>query len=158
MSFLRHLEIYPSDGYATRVNRVPAHRLDEFPAGYSSAGCSPAEPASASPTEDHFALWAIRSTILFQRTVNRVLTVCVTPGGRRNNTTTSPAYSISAPLSGSSGQSFLNNLYTTPNPTSSSKVSSVITHITTTTASTMPRCLRVRARKPRPPSSCQTGI
>src|SRR5215510_14593533 len=27
-----------------------AHRLDEFPAGYSSAGCSPAEPASASPT------------------------------------------------------------------------------------------------------------
>jgi len=26
------------------------HRLDEFPAGYSLAGCSPAEPASASPT------------------------------------------------------------------------------------------------------------
>lgn len=25
------------------------HRLDEFPAGYSSAGCSPALPASASP-------------------------------------------------------------------------------------------------------------
>src|SRR5216684_382265 len=83
MSFLRHLEIYPSDGYATRVSRVPAHRLDEFPAGYSSAGCSPAEPASASPTEDHFALWAICSTILFQRAVNCVLTVCVTPGGRR---------------------------------------------------------------------------
>src|SRR6266849_11218982 len=83
MSFLRHLEIYPSDGDATRVNRVPAHRLDEFPAGYSSAGCSPAEPASASPTEDHFALWVLRSTILFQRTVNCVLTVCVTPGGRR---------------------------------------------------------------------------
>src|SRR6266852_2317975 len=86
MSFLRHLEIYPSDGDATRVSRVPAHRLDEFPAGYSSAGCSPAEPASASPTEDHFALWAIRSTILFQRAVNCVLTVCVTPGGRRSST------------------------------------------------------------------------
>src|SRR2546421_7253204 len=28
--------------------RRPHHR--EFPAGYSSAGCSPAEPASASPT------------------------------------------------------------------------------------------------------------
>src|SRR5438105_4111526 len=30
------------------VDRPPAHR-SEFPAGYSSAGCSPAEPASASP-------------------------------------------------------------------------------------------------------------
>ncbi len=29
----------------------PEHRLDESPAGYSLAGCSPAEPASASPTE-----------------------------------------------------------------------------------------------------------
>jgi hypothetical protein len=27
-----------------------AHRLDEFPAGYPLAGCSPAEPASVSPT------------------------------------------------------------------------------------------------------------
>jgi len=27
----------------------PTHRLDEFPAGYSLAGCAPAEPASASP-------------------------------------------------------------------------------------------------------------
>jgi hypothetical protein len=27
-----------------------AHRLDEFPVGYSSASCSPAELASASPT------------------------------------------------------------------------------------------------------------
>jgi len=30
----------------------PDHRLDESPAGYSSAGWSPPEPASASPTED----------------------------------------------------------------------------------------------------------
>ena len=29
------------------------HRLDEFPVGYSLAGCSPAEPASASPTGCH---------------------------------------------------------------------------------------------------------
>jgi putative ABC transport system permease protein len=32
----------------------PAHRLDESPAGYSSAGWSPPEPTSASPAEDHF--------------------------------------------------------------------------------------------------------
>jgi transposase InsO family protein len=30
----------------------PAHRLDESPANYSLAGCSPAEPASASPASD----------------------------------------------------------------------------------------------------------
>jgi hypothetical protein len=28
-----------------------AHRLDELAAGYSLAGCSPAEPASASPAD-----------------------------------------------------------------------------------------------------------
>ncbi len=30
----------------------PPHRLDEFPAGYSSASCSPAELASASPDNE----------------------------------------------------------------------------------------------------------
>ena len=30
------------------------HRLDEFPAGYSSASCSPAELASAFPVDDIF--------------------------------------------------------------------------------------------------------
>src|SRR5712692_11196230 len=49
MSFLRHQEIYPSDGGLSLASQAPAHRLDEFPAGYSSAGCSPAVPASASP-------------------------------------------------------------------------------------------------------------
>ena len=49
MSFPRHGEIYPSDGGSTLAGRTPAHRLDEFPTGYSLAGCSPAEPASASP-------------------------------------------------------------------------------------------------------------
>ena len=51
MSFLRHREIFRSDGQArSGVDAAPgAHRLDESPAGYSSAGCSPAEPASASP-------------------------------------------------------------------------------------------------------------
>ena len=34
---------------------APTHRLDEFPVGYSLAGCAPAEPASASPTGSHYA-------------------------------------------------------------------------------------------------------
>ena len=54
MSFLRHEEIYRSDGVRklgpSRTNPTrPARRLDEFPADYSSAGYAPAEPASASP-------------------------------------------------------------------------------------------------------------
>jgi transposase InsO family protein len=58
MSFFRHEEIYRSD-VGSRVEGEPAetgspdHRLDESPAGYSLAGCSPAEPASASQAEDH---------------------------------------------------------------------------------------------------------
>ena len=34
---------------------APPHRLDEFPAGYSLAGCAPAEPAAASPAGNHYA-------------------------------------------------------------------------------------------------------
>ena len=72
MSFPRHEEIYRSDvvaktiegwgrGAASRWSAPePSPRTrrkerallivrDEFPAGYSLAGCSPAEPASASP-------------------------------------------------------------------------------------------------------------
>ncbi len=58
MSFFRHKEIYRSDT-GSKTEREPAgtdspdHRLDESPAGYSSAGWSPPEPASASPAEDH---------------------------------------------------------------------------------------------------------
>ena len=58
MSFFRHAEIFQSD-VALKTKGEPAetgspdHRLDESPAGYSSASCSPAEPASASPVEDH---------------------------------------------------------------------------------------------------------
>jgi hypothetical protein len=54
MSFFRHREIYRSDVESKEKGSPqpgsPDHRLDESPAGYSSAGCSPAEPASASPT------------------------------------------------------------------------------------------------------------
>src|SRR6202030_1979039 len=60
--FLRDREIYydarRDDGLATakwreptRSDRLPVHR-SESPTGYSSAGCSPAEPASASPVTD----------------------------------------------------------------------------------------------------------
>ena len=58
MSFFRHGEIYQSDVGSNSSgerpkSRPPAHRSDESPAGYSSASCSPAELASASPAEGH---------------------------------------------------------------------------------------------------------
>src|SRR4051794_7534395 len=56
MSFLRHWEIYPSDEGAIALEHALAHRLDEFPAGYSLAVCTPARPASASPTAFEYAL------------------------------------------------------------------------------------------------------
>ena len=58
VSFFRHEEIYQSDRRA-QIDGKPAkagspdHRIDESPAGYSSAGCSPAEPAYASPAAGH---------------------------------------------------------------------------------------------------------
>jgi transposase InsO family protein len=58
MSFFRHEEIFRSDVNSlhngeTAETASPPHRLDESPAGYSLAGWSPPEPASASPTEVH---------------------------------------------------------------------------------------------------------
>src|ERR1700687_4921253 len=41
---------------------------DEFPAGYSLAGCSPAEPASASPAGNHPAPRRVARTSIFQQT------------------------------------------------------------------------------------------
>ena len=54
MSFFRHGEVFRSDGQEDKTGapvttNTPVHRLDETPAGYSSAGWSPPEPASASP-------------------------------------------------------------------------------------------------------------
>ena len=58
MSFARHKEIFRSDGGILKTEpgrdlggRPRPHRLDEFPTGYSLAGCAPAEPASASPVD-----------------------------------------------------------------------------------------------------------
>ena len=70
MSFFRHRQIYQSDQASIQRRshlrlRLRVHRLDEFAAGYSLAGWSPPEPASASPA----------SSILQQlaETVNRNL-------------------------------------------------------------------------------------
>jgi hypothetical protein len=58
MSFFRHEKIYHFDvrpnwqGDSTAT--LPAHRYDEFSAGYSLAGCAPAEPPSASPANCSF--------------------------------------------------------------------------------------------------------
>ena len=43
-------------------DRLPVHR-SESPTGYSSAGCSPAEPASASPVTDNSSSIPIREAI-----------------------------------------------------------------------------------------------
>jgi len=57
MSFFRHGEYYrPDDLHATRSGPQTAPQtigIDESPAGYSLASCSPAELASASPAGDH---------------------------------------------------------------------------------------------------------
>src|SRR3990167_9251828 len=84
MSFLRHGEIYPPMRARPLPTAPPTHRLDEFPAGYSLAGCSPAEPASASPADAHSEVQSYRRSSVFHRTATSVLTGCLTPGGRLN--------------------------------------------------------------------------
>ena len=53
MSFFRHEEIFRSDMFDWSGGGISAAPgligCDEFPAGYSSVGCAPAEPTSASP-------------------------------------------------------------------------------------------------------------
>src|SRR6476659_2316758 len=67
---------------ASPAAHAPAHRLDEFPAGYSLTGWSPPEPASASPAGHQYAVISPCRSRAFHRTVNRVLTVCVSRGGK----------------------------------------------------------------------------
>ena len=57
-----------------------AHRLDEFPAGYSSAGCSPAEPASASPVVSECRAPCRAPARMFQRTVSVSVFCCLSLG------------------------------------------------------------------------------
>src|SRR6266513_2560532 len=78
MSFLRQREIYQVEhcfaGRGGNRGHARALRLDESPVGYSLVGCSPAEPASASPTANHFATIARRfatsNSSLFQNHLN----------------------------------------------------------------------------------------
>jgi len=65
MSFLRHGEIFPNDQGAPPSGYALSHRLDESPVGYSLAGCSPALPASASPTEPQSALKQTTGRLIF---------------------------------------------------------------------------------------------
>ncbi len=85
MSFNRHREIYRSDEDASMPG-VPAHRLDEFPAGYSWVGCAPALPASASPAASEYAVILSCRSIPFRRTANSVLSVCLSLGGSSRST------------------------------------------------------------------------
>ena len=59
----------------------PAHRLDEFPAGYSSAGCSPAGPASASPAEHQYALKSSCRSSIFSSNGQQCLNCLCQPRG-----------------------------------------------------------------------------
>src|SRR4051794_18563990 len=68
-----------------RNRRSLAHRLDEFPVGYSSASCTPAALASASPTGIHSATQARCRHRSFQPTANSVLTFCATSGDNRTS-------------------------------------------------------------------------
>src|SRR5437870_3181833 len=87
MSFLRHREIYQVETGGRGRNRGYARtsRLDESPVGYSLAGCSPAEPASASPTGGTLQQWrgalqlAIRCYL--KTTLTRGLTLGAHPNG-----------------------------------------------------------------------------
>src|SRR5712691_12486953 len=92
MSFLRQKQIYPPIGSLVDTGDGPLsgfapgpHRLDESAAGYSLAGYAPAEPASASPGEYEYALRSSCRSRSFHPTANSVLTVCVSPGGKRSS-------------------------------------------------------------------------
>jgi putative transposase len=92
VSFFRHGEIYRSTRRPRGRPRKascgepglpdsPAHRIDESPVGYSLAGCSPAEPASASPTWAEPETTQSQMTTEIQQTANCQAQICLTPGG-----------------------------------------------------------------------------
>src|SRR5437588_2863226 len=92
MSFLRHREIYQVEAGGWRGrNRGYARtfRLDESPVGYSLAGCSPAEPASASPTGGTLQQWrgALQLAIrcFLKTTLSRGLTLGAHPTQKSSN-------------------------------------------------------------------------
>jgi hypothetical protein len=78
MSFRGMGKSIQNDESASMNTGAPAHRLDEFPAGYSLAACSPAEPASASPAESKYAALYSRRSSSFLRTAFSL--TCKNPG------------------------------------------------------------------------------
>ena len=81
MSFFRHEEnlsfrcgLKPGGG----VTSSQSHRRDEFPAEYSLASCSPAEPASAFSATYHAATNNPRSSTQWQRTAHWDFYHCLT--------------------------------------------------------------------------------
>ena len=84
MSFSRHGEIYRPMSGSGNLRGQPGNdcpqprRHDEFPAGYSLAGCAPAAPASASPARAHRAVSRSGSTIEKQPTAGSILTAYLT--------------------------------------------------------------------------------
>ena len=98
MSFLRHREIYQVAGDRVRqlwwararpLGHARAPRLDESPVGYSLAGCSPAGPASASPTGRTLQQWRGALQLAIRRylftTLSRGLTLGAHPNPRSVN-------------------------------------------------------------------------
>jgi hypothetical protein len=104
MSFFRHAEIYRGEvvligaGAASKKYRSLPHPLDESPVGYSSASCSPAGLAYASPTGGNFQRTSFCRTINSQQTVNSVLTTCLTAGAQPTSRSGSSPRRISISL------------------------------------------------------------
>src|SRR5438309_650246 len=86
MSFLRHREIYQVETGGRGRNRGYARtsRLDESPVGYSLAGCSPAEPASASPTGGTLQQWRGALQLAIRCYLKTTLTRGLTLGAHPN--------------------------------------------------------------------------
>lgn len=79
MSLQRHREIYPYDEGTTPLDRAPAHRLDESPAGYSWRGALQHGPLPLHQPALCCNQNQCRSTRK-QRMANRGLTSCLSPG------------------------------------------------------------------------------
>jgi hypothetical protein len=106
MSFFRHEEIYRPDvrpglklRAATRVAAPVLIDCDEFPVGYSLAGCPPAEPASASPT-GHDSQQSTLPYNDFSANSNYPLTSCLTTWVHSTNAVPFPQTPFPATLRG----------------------------------------------------------
>src|SRR5207244_11761583 len=114
MSFLRHREIYQVETGGRGRNRGYARtsRLDESPVGYSLAGCSPAEPASASPTGGTLQQWCCALQLAIRCYLKTTLSRGLTLEAHHRLTFSYPFHSVSIRLCNSSLlQRLLFNIY-----------------------------------------------